>query len=131
MYKGRKKKVRYIQKMPPISQFSPRGKPGRPDEVELTVDQFEAIRLADFEGFDQVEGAQFMGVSRPSFGRILRGGRKVVADALVNGKTIRIRIGNVQVGIRPVIDHPHSRHPDSLAKPARQEEALRKKILKI
>ena len=127
MHKGRKKKVRYIQKMPSISQFSPRGKPGRPDEVELTVDQFEAIRLADFEGFDQVEGAQFMGVSRPSFGRILRGGRKVVADALVNGKTIRIRIGNVQVGIRPVIDHPHSRHPDPLAKPARQEEALRKK----
>ena len=99
--KGRKKKVRYIQKMPQISQFSPRGKPGRPDEVELTVDQFEAIRLADFQDLEQSEGAKLMGVSRPSFGRILRKARMVVADALVNGKIIRIRIGNVQVGVRP------------------------------
>ena len=98
---GRPKKVRYIQKMPKIAQFSPRGRPGRPEEVELTVDQFEAIRLADYQGSDQVQGAQAMGISRPSFGRILREGRKIVADALVNGKIIKIGIGNVQVAIKP------------------------------
>ena len=100
MQKGRKKKVRYIQKMPQIAQFSPRGKAGRPDEVELGVDQFEAIRLVDFQSFDQSQGAKAMGISRPSFGRILRGARKLIADALVNGKTLRIRMGDAQIGIR-------------------------------
>lgn len=98
--KGRRKKVRYIQKMPKSAQFSPRGNPGRPDEVELNLDHFEAIKLADHQGYNQLEGAKAMGVSRPTFGRILRAGRKVVADALANGKIIRIRTGNVQVGVR-------------------------------
>ncbi len=99
MKKGRQKKVRYVQEMPKTAQFSPRGNPGRPDEAELLVDQFEAIKLYDYQGYDQSEGAQIMGISRPSFGRILREGRKAVADALVNSKTLRIRIGDVQVGV--------------------------------
>ena len=98
--KGRPKKVRFIQKMPKIVQFSPRGKPGRPDEMELTLDQFEAIKLADYQGFDQSQGAVAMRVSRASFGRILREARKKIANALVNGKTIRIHMGDVQVGVR-------------------------------
>jgi predicted DNA-binding protein (UPF0251 family) len=98
--KGRPKKVRYIQKMPQIVQFSPRGKPGRPDEVELTLDQFEAIKLADFQGFDQQEGALAMKFSRPSFGRVLREARAKIADALVNGKIIKFHMGNVQIGVR-------------------------------
>jgi len=98
--KGRHKKVRYIQKMPEIAQFSPRGKPGRPDEIELKIDQFEAIKLADYQGRNQVEGAEAMGISRPSFGRIVREARKIIADALVNGKIIRIRMGDTQVGVR-------------------------------
>jgi len=100
MQKGRRKKVRYIQEMPKTALFSPRGKPGRPDEVELRVDQFEAIKLADYQGYDQNQGAMVMGISRPSFGRILREGRRILSDALVNGKIIRIRIADVQVGVR-------------------------------
>lgn len=100
MRKGRRKKVRYIQEMPPIAQFSPRGKPGRPDEIELKVDEFEALKLADYQGYDQAEGAQAMGISRASFGRILRSARKVMATAVVEGCSIRIRIGDVQVGVR-------------------------------
>ena len=100
MKKGRRKKVRYIQEMPPVSQFSPRGKPGRPEEIELKVDEFEAIKLADYQGFDQSEGAKAMGISRASFGRILRSARKTLAKALVEGRIIRIRIGDVQVGVR-------------------------------
>lgn len=98
--KGRPKKVRYIQKMPKVIQFSPRGKPGRPDEIELTLDQFEAIKLADLQGFSQAQGALAMRISRPSFGRILRAARKVVASALINGKTLKIRSGDVQVGVQ-------------------------------
>ena len=132
MDKGRRKKVRYIQKMPKVSQFSPRGKPGRPDEIELKVDEYEAIKLADFQGYDQSEGAMAMGISRPSFGRILRNGRKIIADALVNGKIIRIRTGNVQVGVRQR-NFPHKdRHADEeLALQLQlREESLRRSITK-
>ncbi len=99
-HKGRPKKIRFIQKMPKIIQFSPRGRPGRPDEIELTLDQFEAVKLADYQGFDQSRGAMVMRISRPSFGRILREARKRIADALVNGKAIKIHMGDVQVGVQ-------------------------------
>lgn len=123
--KGRQKKVRYIQKMPVSSQFSPRGKPGRPDEVELKIDQFEAIKLADFQGYDQSEGAEMMGISRPSFGRILREGRKIVADALVNAKIIRIRTSDVQVGVR----QRNIPHKDDIDDKQLADESIRKNIL--
>jgi len=134
MEKGRRKKIRYIQKMPRISQFSPRGKPGRPDETELRVDEYEAIKLADFQGYDQSEGAMAMGISRPSFGRILRNGRTIVADALVNGKIIRIRTGNVQVGVRhrnfPSKDRSSASKEFNLRSQL-QEESLRRNIVKF
>lgn len=98
--RGRPKKVRYIQRMPKVTMFSPRGKPGRPDEILLSIDQYEALKLADYQGFDQTQGAIVMKVSRPSFGRILRSARKRVADALINGKTIKIGIGDTQIGVR-------------------------------
>ena len=128
MQKGRRKKVRYIQKMPQISQFSPRGKPGRPDEVELKIDEYEAIKLADYQGYDQSQGAQIMGISRPSFGRILRNGRKIIADALVNGKIIRIRIGDVQVGVRQK-NMPLKN--DIVSEDMLIEETIRKSIIKF
>ena len=94
---GRPQKIRYIQNSPKITQFSPRGKPGRPEEIELALDEFEALKLSDLEGLDQREAAQRMGVSRPSFGRILRKARTILADALVNGKIIRIIGGNIML----------------------------------
>ena len=96
--KGRKKKVRYLQSRPKILQFSPRGKAGRPDEVELAYDQVEAVRLADFQNLEQVEAAKIMRISRSTFGRILREARRRLADALVHGKSIRIRMGSAQIG---------------------------------
>jgi predicted DNA-binding protein (UPF0251 family) len=127
MKKGRHKKVRYVQKMPSVEQFSPRGKPGRPDEIELKIDEFEALKLADYQGYNQAEGAQLMGVSRPSFGRILRNARKVVAEALVKGKIIRIRISDVQVGLRSK-DVPNK---DQLVDGQFAESLIRKRILKF
>jgi len=131
MEKGRRKKIRYIQKMPEILQFSPRGKPGRPDEIELKIDEYEAVKLADYQGYNQAEGALAMGISRPSFGRILRSAHHVIADALVSGKIIRIRTGNVQVGVRqrdfPLKDK-NSTEELALYSQLR-EESLRRKIL--
>ncbi|MDP2654453.1 MAG: DUF134 domain-containing protein [Candidatus Omnitrophota bacterium] len=102
MGQGRPKKVRYIQNMPQVLQFSPRGKPGRPEEVGLSIDEFEALKLSDHQGFSQAQGAQAMKLSRPSFGRLVRGARRKVADALANGKIIKIYPGDAQVGVRKV-----------------------------
>jgi predicted DNA-binding protein (UPF0251 family) len=61
----------------------------------LTVDELEALRLADLEGDSQEEGAAKMNISRPTFGRILECARKTVADALVNGKGLQIGGGEI------------------------------------
>jgi len=67
------------------------------EQVELTVDEFEAIRLADMEGLYQEAAAQRMNVSRQTFGRILEAAHKKVADALVNGKALSIAGGSVEI----------------------------------
>ncbi|KAA0257063.1 DUF134 domain-containing protein [Deferribacter autotrophicus] len=58
--------------------------------INLSVDQLEAMRLADLEGYSQEEAAEVMHVSRQTFGRIVEQARKIVTDALVNGKRITI-----------------------------------------
>ncbi len=71
--------------------FRPIGEPvwTRP-VVILGVDGLEALRLADLEGLYQEAAAERMGVSRPTFTRIIARARAVVADALVNGKVLLI-----------------------------------------
>ncbi len=98
--KGRPTKYRLIKIDPKISQFSPRGRPGRPDEANLSMDGLEAIRLADLLAYSQKEGANSMRVSQQTFSRILRKARKVVADALVSGKIIRIHGGVYVISTR-------------------------------
>jgi len=78
---------------PKISQFSPRGRPGRPDEVDLTMDEFEAVRLADYMGLGQKEAAQSMRISQQTFSRILKKAHRVIADGLIGGKIIKIQGG--------------------------------------
>jgi len=65
------------------------------EQVNLTLDGLEALRLADLEGLYQEEAAQRMGVSRATFARVLTAARKAVADALVNGKAVDISGGTV------------------------------------
>lgn len=72
------------------------------EEVSMTVDEFEAIRLADLEGLYQEQAAAKMEISRPTFGRIVESAHKKVADALVNGKALKIEGGEVKMaGERP------------------------------
>jgi len=66
-------------------------------ESVLTVDEFEALRLKDLEGLEQETAAGRMAVSQPTFHRILSSARKKIADAIVNGKAIRIEGGTYQV----------------------------------
>jgi len=67
------------------------------DEIRLTVEEAEAIRLKDLEALEQEDGAERMNISRPTFQRVLAAGRKKVADALLNGKAIRIEGGNFEI----------------------------------
>lgn len=65
------------------------------EEIGLSVDELEALRLADLEGLYQEEAARRMGVSRATFARIVAASRRKVACALVNGHALRIGGGPV------------------------------------
>jgi uncharacterized protein len=89
---------RRVAGKPIASVFHPAGIPVRvPDEIVLALDEFEAIRLADLEGLYQEQAAERMSVSRPTFGRILAAAHRKVADALSNGKTLKIEGGTVRM----------------------------------
>jgi len=60
------------------------------ETLELRADEFEALRLMDYEGLYQEECAQRMGVSRPTFSRMVAEARRKVADVLVHGKRLLI-----------------------------------------
>jgi predicted DNA-binding protein (UPF0251 family) len=95
---ARPQKDRIVACDPTISYFKPRGVPLREmEEVRLTIDQMEALRLADLEGLSQQEAGLRMGVSRATFGRIIQQARRVVAEAIINGKAILLEGGNYQV----------------------------------
>jgi len=87
---------RRVSGQPPAHVFKPAGVPMTAlDEVILTLDEFEAIRLADLEQLYQEQAADRMGVSRPTISRILEAAHRKVADALVHGKALRIQGGPV------------------------------------
>lgn len=71
-------------------------------ETVITVDEFEALRLKDFLGIEQEEAAKKMNISQPTFHRLLSSARKKVADAVVNGKAIRIEGGSYKMVQQPM-----------------------------
>jgi predicted DNA-binding protein (UPF0251 family) len=80
---------------PNVTYFKPRGIPLVDlEETILNVDEFEAVRLKDLNDLEQEECAKRMNISQPTFNRLVRGARKKIADAIVNGKAIRIEGGN-------------------------------------
>jgi len=83
---------------PEVAYFKPRGIPlTKLEEVIMTVDEFESIRLADIEGMYQDEAAKEMDVSRQTFGNIVKSAHRKIADALVKGKAIKIKGGVYQM----------------------------------
>ena len=61
------------------------------------MEEAEAIRLKDLGGLEQEQGAEKMNGSRPTFQRVLASARLKMADALLNGKAIRIEGGNFKI----------------------------------
>jgi predicted DNA-binding protein (UPF0251 family) len=83
---------------PNTTYFKPAGIPVRKlEEVVLTVDEFEAIRLKDLEGLEQEEASKKMNISQPTFFRLLDSARKKISDAIINGKAIKIEGGNYKL----------------------------------
>lgn len=79
-----------------VSFFKPAGIPARElDELALSLDELEAIKAADLLGLYQEAAARELGVSRQTFGRILESAHRKIADALLNGKALRIEGGSI------------------------------------
>lgn len=94
-------KCRRVEFMPQFTYFKPAGVPLRIlEEVCLSVEELEAIRLKDLEGLEQEICAERMGVSRPTFHRVLAAARAKIADALIGGKAVRVEGGNFRVAMR-------------------------------
>jgi predicted DNA-binding protein (UPF0251 family) len=104
----RPRHCRRVWQLPQANYYKPRGIPlSVLEEVTLTVDEFEAIRLTDLEGLYQADAAEKMNISRQTLGRILESAHKKIADALVNGKALLIKGGPIEMaaarveGVRP------------------------------
>jgi predicted DNA-binding protein (UPF0251 family) len=95
---SRPRKCRKVEALPPASFYKPQGISlrGLPVEI-LSVDRFEALRLADAEALDHQDAADRMGISRPTFTRLVGEARSVVARALVNGWALGIEGGSFEI----------------------------------
>ncbi|MFO7816013.1 MAG: DUF134 domain-containing protein [Halanaerobiales bacterium] len=91
-------KRRRIKNIPHIRFFKPAGIPGRElEEVLLTLEEVEALRLKDLQGLNQNESAEKMNISRPTFQRIITKAHEKVARALLAGKAIRFEGGDYEL----------------------------------
>ena len=88
--------LRHIDVSPCAVYFKPAGIPVHMlEEVVLTLDELEALRLADLNGLYQEQAAEKMKISRPTFSRVIEQARRKVADALIHGKALRLEGGAV------------------------------------
>ena len=93
-------RCRRVWFQPGVTYFKPAGvRMAGLSQIVLAVDEFEAIRLKDLEGMEQEAAAKKMNISQPTFNRLLRAARKKVADAIVNGKAIRIEGGVYKIAL--------------------------------
>lgn len=93
----RPRKCRKVCQMPQTQEFRPVGGSGDAVEIVLTVDEYEAIRLIDKQGFSQEECSTYMQVARTTAQMIYNSARKKLAEALVNGLPLRIEGGDYQL----------------------------------
>ena len=90
-------RCRRIRCKPDTNYFKPRGIPlDVLEEINLTLDELEAIRLADLGELYQEDAAKKMNVSRQTFGNIINSAHKKIADALLNAKALKIQRGNIE-----------------------------------
>lgn len=94
----RPRRCRRVGGAPGFTYFKPAGIRKRELlETILTVEEYEAIKLKDLEGLEQNIAAEKMQISQPTFHRLILAARKKIADAIINGKAIRIQGGNFKI----------------------------------
>jgi len=94
----RPRRHRLVGFEPGVTYFKPAGIMMRElEESILAVDEFEAVRLKDLLGLEQETAARKMSISQPTFHRLVQSARKKIADAIVNGKAIKIEGGNFKM----------------------------------
>jgi uncharacterized protein len=115
-------KQRFVSVPPRACTFKPRGIPlSELETIVLSLDELEALRLADLEGDQQEEAAAKMNVSRPTFGRILERAHKAVADSLLHGKALQIQGGAVATCARKHVRCKRCRRSWEVPTPATAE----------
>lgn len=92
----RTEKDRIVHTPPLFTDFKPIGVPIQGlQQQALTLDEFEAFRLADYSGYSHAEAADEMGISRSTFSRLVDRSRKKIADFIIEGKVLTIDGGNI------------------------------------
>ncbi|MBN1663118.1 MAG: DUF134 domain-containing protein [Deltaproteobacteria bacterium] len=94
----RPKKTRWVACEPGERCFRPQCKPlDELEGIKLNLDEFEVLRLAHLEGYDQGKISKQMKIHQSTISRILASAHRKVTDALVNIKAIRIEQGCCQI----------------------------------
>ena len=96
---GRQEKTRAVEFPPQNFRFCPEAEktdcPSEDTSVVMRLDEFEAIRLADKIGYDHAQAAEIMGISRPTFTKLVSRARGKVAELIVDGKPLEISGGSI------------------------------------
>jgi predicted DNA-binding protein (UPF0251 family) len=92
----RPKKQRIVHEPPLFTEFKPLGIAGRHlERTYLTLDEFEAFRLCDYDGLSHAEAADEMEISRSTFTRLIEKARRKIADLIIHGRMLTIDGGNI------------------------------------
>ena len=95
---GRPKKVKTVGNEPSVVYFKPANvRLNQLQQVELNIEEIEAIRLSDVEDLKQKESAKLMDIHQSTFQRTLKNARQKLADAIIHGKSIKIQGGNFKM----------------------------------
>jgi len=93
---ARIKKQRTVESPPLFSAYKPSGvMRGALQQLPLALDEYEAIRLADYQGLDHAQAADEMDISRSTFSRLIEQARRKMALFLIEGKELYIEGGNI------------------------------------
>jgi len=129
---ARPKKCRMVDSAPGVRLFKPQGIPARQlEEIYLSFEGYEALRLSDLEGLRQNEAAERMKISRQTFGRVLAEARRAVTETIVKGLVLRIEGGDYRTAGGDPAPLATCRHPgasvrDSIPKSQGERQEMHK-----
>lgn len=92
----RRKRLRKVVAPPAFKSYKPTGLSTKEQgDIDFFYEEYEAIKLADYDFLNHLEASKLMGISRPTFARIYESARRKIAKAFVEGREIRTVYGNV------------------------------------